>query len=173
MWPEDALAGFRWPVMASRRIAADPQQVWSVISAPGNLERCHPFCKTNPVTEWPGPNSRDRIEYLNGWVFERQFRGWIDGVGYDLEIGPPGKSTSYVRWRLEAPEPASCDLKITVYPIALQRIPTAIRWLPHLLRLRPMLRSYLESVVRGFEWAITRDEPVPRNQFGVHPWFSG
>ncbi len=172
MWSEDVIQTFRWPVTASRRIAAEPACVWETISAPGNLELCHPFCQRNPVLAWPGPDSRDRIEYLSGRVFERRFQDWIDGVGYDLEIGPPGKSTSYVRWRLQAPEPASCDLTITVYPITLQRVPVAVRWLPHLVRLRPMLRSYLESVVRGFEWVITRNKPVPRNQFGVHPWFS-
>jgi hypothetical protein len=26
--------------------------------------------------------------------------------------------------------------------------------------------------VRGFEWYVTRGEPVPRNKFGKHPWFS-
>jgi hypothetical protein len=35
-----------------------------------------------------------------------------------------------------------------------------------------MLKKYLESVVRGFEWYVMRGEPVPRNQFGRHPWFS-
>jgi hypothetical protein len=26
--------------------------------------------------------------------------------------------------------------------------------------------------VRGFEWYATKGQPVPRNQFGTHPWFS-
>ena len=30
----------------------------------------------------------------------------------------------------------------------------------------------LVMVTRGFEWYVTRGEPVPRNQFGPHPWFS-
>ena len=40
------------------------------------------------------------------------------------------------------------------------------------LRLKPYLRSYLRSVIMGFEWYITKDERVPRNAFGKHPWFS-
>jgi hypothetical protein len=36
-----------------------------------------------------------------------------------------------------------------------------------------MLKSYLSSVGRGFEWYVTRQEPVPNNQFGSHRWFSG
>ena len=38
--------------------------------------------------------------------------------------------------------------------------------------LRPLLAEYLSSVVRGFEWYVTRGEAVPRDQFGPHPWFS-
>ena len=63
-------------------------------------------------------------------------------------------------------------LRIAVYPHLLQNIPPAIRWLPHLLYVGPLLRRYLSSVARGFEWYVTRGEAVPRNQFGRHPWFS-
>jgi hypothetical protein len=54
----------------------------------------------------------------------------------------------------------------------MQHLPPIVRWLPHLFVLRPRLRAYLESVVRGYEWYITKGEPVPRNQFGAHPWYS-
>ena len=64
-------------------------------------------------------------------------------------------------------------LRITVYPFVLQSVPIVVRWIPHLARVRPMLKSYLSSVTRGFEWYVTRGEPVPRNQFGRHAWFSG
>lgn len=54
----------------------------------------------------------------------------------------------------------------------LKKTPVLIRWLPHMLRLRPILKSYLESVIRGFYWYATRGEPVPRDNFNRHPWFS-
>ncbi len=76
-------------------------------------------------------------------------------------------------WRVLPAGAQSCQLGITVYPSVLQNVPVAVRWLPHALYLRPMLRKYLSSVLRGFEWFVTRDEPVPRNHFGRHPWFSG
>ena len=94
------------------------------------------------------------------------------GVGYDLEIGARGEPTSFVSWRIEPTGAAACTLAITVYPHVVQRVPVALRWLPHLAYVRPMLRSYLSSVVRGFEWYVTRGKPVPRNQFGSHRWFS-
>jgi hypothetical protein len=97
---------------------------------------------------------------------------WIDGAGYDLEIGRSGEETSFVSWRIAPIDYRTCTLRIAVYPHVLQRVPVAIRWLPHLLRVRPQLTSYLTSVVRGFEWYATKGQPVPRNQFGTHPWFS-
>ena len=140
---------------------------------PGNLELCHPFCESNPVTAWPGAESHDEVRYLSGWVYERRFERWIEGVGYDLQIGAHGEATSLVSWRLEPFDRAVCVLRITVHPHLLQNVPVALRWLPHILYVRPMLQRYLSSVVGGFEWYVTRGEPVPRNQFGTHPWFSG
>ncbi len=172
MLTQQPLPGFKWPVSVAQPIAAPAQKVWDVISTPGNLELCHPYCKRNPVQVWRGPDSCDEVHYFSGWIFERRFRHWAEGVGYDLEIGRPGGRTSFVSWRILPADDRSCRLGITVYPDALQKIPVVVRWLPHMIRLRPMLKNYLESVTRGFEWYVTRDEPVSRDQFGRHPWFS-
>ena len=169
---EDPRPGYKWPVTITQPISASAKDVWSVISMPGNLEQCHPFCAQNPVEEWPGKESRDEVHYLNGWVFERRFSQWIEGVGYDLEIGKSGGSKSFVSWRIVPLDSHSCSLNISVYPHLLQNIHFTIRWLPHILYIGPKLRSYLSSVTRGFDWYITRGESVPRNQFGIHPWFS-
>lgn len=169
---EQSEQGFKWPVAAERPILAPAQKIWEAMSTPRNLELCHPFCEKNPVHVWPGPDSRDEVHYISGWVYERRFRQWIEGVGYDLEIGRRGGGTSFVSWRILPDDNRSCTLRIVVYPHILQNVPVAIRWLPHWLHLRPRLKTYLESVVRGFEWYVTRGEPVPRNQFGTHPWFS-
>lgn len=169
---EDPSPGFKWPVAVGRPINAPAGKLWDTISTPGNLELCHPFCKKNPVSVWPGPESRDEVHYLSGWVFERRFLRWIDGRGYDLEIGRTGGGTSLVSWRIAPRDDHTCALRIAVYPYVLQGLPVAVRWLPHLLRLRPMLRKYLTSVLGGFDWYLTYGTPVPRNQFGSHPWFS-
>ena len=169
---ERTYSRFKWPVVAEQAISAPAQEVWEAISTAGNLERCHPFCASNPVQAWPGPDSRDEVHYLNGWVYERRFLSWDDGIGYDLLIGRHGGGVSHVSWRITAVGENRCVLSITVYPHVLQNWPTVVRWIPHLIRLRPMLKQYLDSVVRGFEWYVIRGEPVPRNQFGRHPWFS-
>jgi hypothetical protein len=172
MSTEQSKLPFRWPVRAAQPIAAPAQQVWETISRPGNLELCHPFCEKNPVEVWPGPGSRDEVHYLSGWIYERRFYQWIEGVGYDLRIGSSGGGSSTVSWRISPSDEQNCILTITVYPHALQNVPVVIRWFPHVLGLRPRLKSYLESVVRGFEWYVTRGGPVSRDQFGKHPWFS-
>ena len=163
---------FRWPVGVTRSIARPSCDVWAAISTPGILELCHPVCRANPVTVWPGAESRDEVHYFNGKVYERRFMEWIDGVGYSLEIGEHGQETSLVRWRVKAIDRTASTLGITVHPYLLQSISPAARWLPHVAYLKPMLRRYLASVVEGFDWYLTRQEPVPRNQFGPHPWFS-
>ena len=167
-----AASTFKWSVSAGRKIPAPAQEVWNAISRPGNRELCHPFCASNPVHAWPGPGSRDEVRYLSGWVYERQFRAWHEGVGYDLEIGRKGGSKSLVSWRITPIDDQSSKLRITVCPHPLQNLPAIIRWIPYVLWLRPLTRKYLESVVGGFEWYIVRHEAVPRNAFGTHPWFS-
>lgn len=171
-WMDDPKPGFRWPVAVARSIAVPAEKLWQAISLPGNLELCHPFCAKNPVETWPGETSRDQVVYLSGMIFERRFRRWFEGIGYDLEIGSPGGRASYVCWRILPNTRFESALRIAVYPHVLQQLPVAIRWLPHTLRLRPMLQKYLSSVVRGIEWYLIRGEAVPRNQFGSHPWFS-
>jgi hypothetical protein len=129
-----------------------------VVEASG--EACHPFCERNPVQAWPGPGSRDEVHYLSGWVYERRFKNWFEGEGYDLEIGRPGGGQSAVSWRITSISSEECALRITVRPGGLQKYPAVVRWVPFLLWRRPKLRSYLDSVVRGFEWHVTRDAPV-------------
>lgn len=157
----------------SRSIAATPSDLWAAISAPGNLEHAHPFCARNPVGEWPGPHARDEVHYLSGWIYRRQFTDWIDGVGYDLTIGSPGEHPSQVSWRISDGETSGrADLTIAIRPRPLDRIPILVQRPVQFAYVRPLLRNYLDSVVRGFGWWITSGEPVPKNQFGRHPWFS-
>jgi len=169
---EAANRGYRWPVVVTQSIAAPTGDVWGAISMPSNLESCHPFCARNPVQRWPGEGSLDEVHYLNGRIFERRFCRWIDGIGYDLEIGRRGGRSSFVVWRVLARAGQHCALRIVVYPHALKEAPVSIQWLTHMLYVRPLLKKYLSSVTRGFEWYVTCGEPVPRNQFGAHPWFS-
>lgn len=170
--PDPAAPGRRWPIRVCRTIDAPRANVWAAISKPGHLVDCHPYCAANPVTVWPGPESRDEVHYLNGVVFERRFRRWDDGSGYELEIGRRGGPASYVTWALEDAPSDRSRLCITVHPHLLQGWPGVVGALPYRLWLRPRLEAYLDAVTRGVEWFVTRGERVPRDRFRPHPWFS-
>lgn len=76
---------FKWPVTASIVVSVPPERVWEVISAPGNLLACHPFCKDNPVKSWPGEGSRDEVHYLSGWMYVRHVHTWLEGNGLPFD----------------------------------------------------------------------------------------
>ena len=169
---EAARRAHRWPVSAGTRIDAPAARLWETISSPDSLLPSHPFLAANPVDCWGGADGRDEVHYLNGIVYRREFRAWHEGEGFDLEISHRRKPLARVAWRIAPVDETHASLCITVYPYGLQHLPVAVRWAPHLLVLRPRLRAYLSSVVRGFKWYIERGEAVPRNAFGTHPWFS-
>jgi hypothetical protein len=159
------------PIVAHRSIDASAHEVWTVISSPGYLEECHPFCTANPVHEWPGPDAADTIEYHNGRIVQRRFTTWLDGTGYDLEVCDDNGPLASVWWRITA-ENVGSALAITLIPRMLDAKPAVVRSLAYALAIRPLMRRYLGSVVRGVEWRVTTGEPVQRNQFGSHVWFS-
>ena len=64
---------YNWSVSYNNLIKKDSRKVWKIISTKSNLELFHPFCKKNKVIRWAKERSIDRIEYLNGSIFEREF----------------------------------------------------------------------------------------------------
>jgi hypothetical protein len=152
-------------------MAARPEAVWSLLSATGHLEECHPFCAANPVSEWPGVGGRDTLEYHNGRVVERHFTTWLDGTGYDIEVSDANGPVASVSWRIGAAATGSV-LTVSITPRWLGEVSSALRWVLHVAIVRPMMRRYLQAVLRGVEWRVTTGEPVRRNQYGAHAWFS-
>lgn len=163
---------FKWPIYSSILIDAPISSVWDAISKPGNLNNCHPFCKENTVVTWSEEKSVDLIQYYNGRELERFFFSWDEGKGYKLMISRRGGRQTEVHWEIEAVEKEKSILKITLYLPHLNNTPVILRWLPHFLYIKPKMKKYLNSVVRGFEYYITTGKPVEKNQFGSHPWFS-
>ncbi len=163
---------FLKPVSKSILINVHPQRVWEVISKPGNLELCHPFCNSNPVEKWPGNKSIDYVNYYNGLKYQRVFTDWIDGLGYDLLIGRKNGRKSKVMWRINKSDDSSSELKITIYPHDINKYPNFVK--PHIqiFYIRPMLCKYLTSVLKGFQEYIMQGKPIQKNQFGTHRWFS-
>jgi len=160
------------PVTRSITINVPTEKVWEIISKPGNLELCHPFCKSNPVEKWGGKGSIDYVNYYNGLKYKRIFTNWIDGIGYDLLIGVKFGKQSKVIWRINKIDNSSSELTITIYPYILTQYSKLL--LPVIYRcfISPMLGKYLSSVLQGFKFYIIERKPVKKNQFGTHKWFS-
>ncbi len=146
-------------------------ELWDLISPPGNLNHNHPFCKSNEVISWGEDNHIDKLVYLNGRSYIRKFLSWEEGKGYSLSIGEENGPQSFVVWTIESIGIHS-KLTITVYPFILAKIPKFVAIIPHFLWVKPRLNSYLKSVLLGFKHFSLSGEIVPRNHFGKHPWFS-
>ncbi|MEK9865862.1 MAG: SRPBCC family protein [Euryarchaeota archaeon] len=159
-------------VTASKKLDHDIEVVWALVSSPGNLLECHPFCRSNEAIEWGDGSFSDVLTYLNGRRYVRRFRQWRPREGYDLVIGEEGGKQSFVRWELNEAGNRSTELRITVYPYLLSGLPRIISAIPFSIYARPKLTTYLRSVLRGFEYFLDNGERVPRNYFGSHSWFS-
>ena len=162
---------YNWSVSYNSLIKKDSRKVWEIISTKSNLELFHPFCKKNKVIKWEKEKSIDRIEYLNGSIFEREFFTWKEYKGYDLYIRQLGKSYSYVQWRLSEVGD-DCQIKITVFPYLFNQKSKVINYLPFHFIVRPLLLKYLSSVVNGLKWHMENSSLIPKNYFGRHIWFS-
>lgn len=155
------------------QLLAPMKKVWSIITEPSHLELFHPFCAANPVIKWPGAESHDRLEYLNGRVLERHFSDWKEGHGYALWIGRDQGRQSYVIWSLTSePDEHTCQLTIRIYPHFFNMSQLWHQKLAFHVWIRSKISLYLESVLGGLAWYINQRRPIPANYFGQHPWFS-
>ena len=161
------------PVTQCCEIEATPNSIWTAISKSGNLPKYHPFCKANPVECWPGAGSRDRVIYYSGLTYQRDFFNWLDGIGYDLELGPnPPDKTARVSWRIEALTNTHTALSIEVTPYLQIGMPEARRQAYLERAFGEVIASYLESVLMGVGSYVTSGQAVNKNQFGSHPIYS-
>lgn len=161
------------PIKKVVEIAASIQEVWGAISKAGNLTSYHPFCKANPVHKWPNVGSCDEVVYYSGLIYQRDFIKWLEGVGYDLEIGPnPPSKSAKVSWRLAEKEENLTELSIAVTPYLKIGVPEAKRMAYLKNVFGDVIASYLESVVKGVDAFVTTGVDVEENQFGSHPMYS-
>ena len=75
-------------------------------------------------------------------------------------------------WWIKSSTASRSLVTIKIYPNIIQNFPLVIRWFVSLLKITPLLTSYLDSVLNGLNWSIVYNKAVKKNQFGDHPWFS-
>jgi len=56
----------RLPITKSAEFDTSSSKLWEVISEPGNLNNCHPLCKSNVLINWENEGRSVRLIYLNG-----------------------------------------------------------------------------------------------------------
>jgi hypothetical protein len=154
------------PITHTQSLSVPGEEVWNLISRPGNLVDFHPFCKSNPVEIWPGVGSRDVIHYYSGLVLIREFDAWLDGTGYDLTAKADMGLQFRVFWRINPGDSNHNSLTLTIkqFPGQLSE-----KKLDQYARL---LNKYLQQVGQGLEYYLRTGERVARNQFGSHRFFS-
>jgi ribosome-associated toxin RatA of RatAB toxin-antitoxin module len=154
------------------KIENSTHEVWDLISSPGHLNQFHPFCKENNVLESKNDVIlKDQLIYLNGLTYFRTFKEWKPMVGYSIKIGSKNAKQSDVKWQIIENREFTF-VKITVKPYTSSKIPKLLYPFIHYTIIRPKLKSYLKSVLKGLEYYLTYKKPVPRNQFGNHSWFA-
>ena len=166
------LKNYSDPITQSKNFEISTASLWELISSPGNLNDCHPYCLRNEVVQWNEKGHKDRLIYLNSRTYIPRFQSWNEGSGYTLIIGEEGDKQSLVTWSIEEISLYKSKLTISVYPYLLAKLPRIISFLPYVIWIRPRLKKYLKSVLSGFEYVAINNEAVPRNNFGRHPWFS-
>ena len=58
--------------------------VWNTLSSKNALELFHPFCLQNDVIEY---EKKDKLIYINGLTYIREFTAWKPNEGFELNIG--------------------------------------------------------------------------------------
>ena len=102
----------------------------------------------------------------------REFYNWTDN-GYDLRIGGK-RNMAIVNWVVEGDESRS-SLKVRINPNIKNYIPIEnilIQRLFWFLYIKPMLQSYINHVIKGFDHYMKTEINILQNQFGTHRWFS-
>ena len=162
-------------VFSEIEIKASTSEIWKIISKPGNLILCHPFCKSNHVEKWNEVGAIDYIEYYNGLTMKRLFTAWTPEQGYELIIGKGLQGLAKVKWEINPKNKQSSSLKIniTLLPeIILYKYPKLFHNILTLIYLKPKMRQYLNAVVKGFKFYIETGIQVKKNQFGYNSMFS-
>ena len=83
---------------------------------------------------------------------------WIEGVGYDIEVGPPPDKTARVLWRIKALSEQRSELMIEVLPYLKSDLPESRKQSYQ----RRFLATRLPSILRASSKASTTSLPLAK-----------
>jgi hypothetical protein len=96
----------------------NPDIVWEIISSKNALELFHPYCLKNDAIDY---KKKDKLVYLNGLIYIREFSVWKPNKGFELSIGKKGGKKSKVIWEIKILD-RGCEVKISVFPYSSSKI---------------------------------------------------
>ena len=146
----------------------NPDIVWEIISSKNALELFHPYCLKNDAIDY---KKKDKLVYLNGLIYIREFSVWKPNKGFELSIGKKGGKKSKVIWEIKILD-RGCEVKISVLPYSSSKISKYFHPIVNIIIVKPKLRKYLLSVLTGLKFYLETKVKVKKNQFGKHSWFS-
>jgi hypothetical protein len=146
----------------------NPDIVWEIISSKNALELFHPYCLKNDTIDY---KKKDKLVYLNGLIYIREFSVWKPNKGFELSIGKKGGKKSKVIWEIKILD-RGCEVKISVFPYSSSKISKYFHPIVNIIIVKPKLRKYLQSVLTGLKFYLDTNIKVKKNQFGKHAWFS-
>jgi hypothetical protein len=146
----------------------NPDIVWEIISSKNALELFHPYCLKNDAIDY---KKKDKLVYLNGLIYIREFSVWKPNKGFELSIGKKGGKKSKVIWEIKILD-RGCEVKISVLPYSSSKISKYFHPIVNIIIVKPKLRKYLQSVLTGLKFYLDTNIKVKKNQFGKHAWFS-
>lgn len=158
-------------MIVSSQIEINNSKEWvlNIIRSPRNLEKIHPFCKKNIIEIWNEEKSIDYVHYYSGKIYKRKFMKW-NNEGYVLEIYEDRKLAT-ISWRIN-----SNDKSSIIEIIARPYMPFKYKLINIIifnLYVRYLLKTYLDSVVKGLKYYSETNISVRKDQFGKHIWYSG
>ena len=142
--------------------------VLNIIRSPRNLEKIHPYCKENRIETWNEKKSIDYVHYYSGKIYKRKFIKWNDD-GYVLEIYEERKLAT-ITWSVTGNEKSS-NIKISA-KLLLPYNSKFINGCVFHFYVKFVLKSYLNSVVKGLKYYAETNNIVFKDQFGKHIWYS-
>ena len=150
------------------KIYKSKEFVLRIIKSANNLEKFHPYCIKNDVENWNNENSVDYVHYYSGKIYKRKFIKWNDD-GYVLEIYEDRKLAT-ITWSVNG-NGKSSNIKISAKLL----LPYKSRFINGCVfhfYVKFVLKTYLNSVVKGLKYYSETNNVVIKDQFGKHVWFS-
>ena len=151
------------------KIHKSKEFVLKIIKSANNLEKFHPYCVKNEVENWNNENSVDYVHYYSGKIYKRKFIKW-NNEGYVLDIYEDRKLAT-ISWIIN-----SNDKNSIIEIIARPYMPFKYKLINIIifnLYVRHLLKTYLNSVVKGLKYYSETNNSVRKDQFGKHIWYSG